>query len=320
MPRGQGRLTLTEYEPDCEKGSGVFDRIVVGYAGDQAGQDAVRLAAALAVLLEGELTVVFPYHPLFASVPGDVAEKRVREEVTALTVGIEGLATPTYHWTSSSWPIHGLHEMARYEDAQLIVLGSARAGMADHLHVSLMERMVHGAPCAVAVAPPHYADGSPGPFLRVGVGFSTAEEGIAALHLARQLAARAGGRLDVIAGAGLEPALASYAFSSPALPEVERQIYEETKATLERATEELGDEVPVQRETIKGDPAGVLIERTRELDILMLGSRAYGPLRHALMGSVSARVIRDAHCPVLVMPRGVGKDDSGAAAQGSAVA
>jgi nucleotide-binding universal stress UspA family protein len=297
----------------------VFDRIVVGYAGDQAGQDAVRLAVALAVLLGSDLTVVFPYHPLLASVPGDIAEERVREEVTELTAGIEGLAAPTYHWTSSSWPIHGLHEMASFEEAQLIVLGSAREGMADHLHISLMERMVHGAPCAVAVAPPHYAEDSPGQFLRVGVGFSTAEEGIAALHLARQLAARTGGRLDVIAGAGLEPALASYAFSSPALPEVERQIYEETKATLEHATEGLGDEVPVQRETIKGDPAGVLIERSSELDILMLGSRAYGPLRHALMGSVSARVIRDAHCPVLVVPRGVGRGDSGAA-QGSAVA
>ncbi len=298
----------------------MFDRIVVGYAGDQAGRDAVRLAAGLAALLGSEMTVVFPYHPLLASVSGDAAEKQVREEVTALTAGIEGLASPTYHWTSSSWPIHGLHEMALHGEAELIVLGSARAGMADHLHVSLMERMVHGAPCAVAVAPPHYAEDPPARFLRVGVGFSTAEEGISTLRLARQLAARAGGRLEVIAGAGLEPALAGYAFSSPALPEVERQIYEETKATLERATEDLDDEVPVQRETIRGDPAEVLIERTRELDILMLGSRAYGPLRHALMGSVSARVIRNAHCPVLVVPRGVGGDDAGAAQQGTAVA
>ena len=297
----------------------MFDRIVAGFAGDQAGKDAIRLAAALAALLGTDLTVVFPYQPLLASVPGDVAEERVRKELTALTAGIEGLNTPTYHWTPSSWPIHGLHEMARHEEAELIVFGSAREGMADHLHVSLMERMVHGAPCAVAVAPAHYADGAPPQFLRVGVGFSTSEEGISALHLARGLASRAGGRLNVIAGAGLEPALASYAYSSPALPEVERQIYEETKATLERATEELGDEVLVHSETIKGDPAGVLIERSPELDILMLGSRAYGPVRHVLMGSVSARVMREARCPVLVVPRGVGRGESPAAQREPAV-
>jgi nucleotide-binding universal stress UspA family protein len=302
-----------------EKGSSMFDRIVAGYAGDQAGKDAVRLAATLAALLGSDLTVVFPYRPVLASASGDVAEERVRGEVAALTAGIEDMKGCTYHWTPSSWPIHGLHEMAHYEGADLIVFGSAREGLADHLHVSLMERMVHAAPCAVAVAPAHYADSPPAQLLRVGVGFSSSEEGMCAMRLARELAARTGGRLHVIAGAGLEPALASYAFSSPALPEVERQIYEETKATLERATRELGDEVPLRQETIRGEPASVLIERSEELDILMLGSRAYGPLRHVLMGSVSARVMREAHCPVVVVPRGVGRANAGAAQQENAV-
>jgi nucleotide-binding universal stress UspA family protein len=297
----------------------MFERIVVGYAGDQAGRDAVTLGAGLAAVLRGDLTIVFPYHPLFASVSGDMAEKDVRGEVQTLVAGIDDMAAPTYRWTSSPWPIHGLHELASYEKADLIVFGAAREGLADHLHVSLMERMVHSAPCAVAVAPANYADGAPGQFLRVGVGFSSSEEGISALHLARELATRAGGRMDVIAGAGLEPALASYGFSSPALPEVERQIYEETKATLERVTDELGDEVPFEREVIRGDPASVLIARSSDLDILMLGSRAYGPVRHVLMGSVSARVMREARCPVLVVPRGVGRGGLGAAQEEAAV-
>lgn len=288
----------------------MFDRIVAGYAGDQAGRDSIMLASTLAALLGSELTVVFPYQPLLSSVPADAVEQRVREEVRALTAGIENAPEPTYHWTPSSWPIHGLHEMARYEEAQLIVYGSAREGMADHLHVSLMERLVHGAPCAVAIAPAHYAERERRPLLRVGVGFSSSEEGISAMHLAQAFAVRTGGRLDVIAGAGLEPALASYAYSSPALPEVERVIFDETEATLERVTAELDGEVPVERETIKGDPGEVLIERSCELDILMLGSRAYGPLRHALMGSVSARVMREARCPVLTVPRGVARGES----------
>ncbi len=291
----------------------MFDRIVAGYAGDQAGRDSIALAAALAALLGSELTVVFPYQPLLSAVPADAAEERVREEVRGLTAGIEGAPEPTFHWTPSSWPIHGLHEMARYEEAQLIVFGSAREGMADHLHVSLMERLVHGAPCAVAIAPPHYSDGERRAFLRVGVGFSSSEEGISAIHLAQAFAARSGGRLQVIAGAGLEPALARYAYSSPALPEVEREIFDQTKATLERVTAELDGELPFERETVRGEPAEVLIERSRALDILMLGSRAYGPLRHALMGSVSARVMREALCPVLTVPRGVVRGESPAA-------
>jgi nucleotide-binding universal stress UspA family protein len=294
----------------------VFDKVVIGYAGDQAGRDAVALGARLAGPLGSAVTIVFPYHPLLARVSSDVAERRVREEVATLTTGIERFEAATCHWTPSSWPIHGLHEMARCEDAELIVFGSARAGLSDHLHVSLMERMVHGAPCAVAVAPAKYADGAPERLLRVGVGFSTSQEGASALRLAHELAVRAGAELEVIAGAGLEPALQSYAFSSPALPKVEMEIHEETEATLQRATAELGHEVRVERNTISGEPTSVLIERSSELDILILGSRAYGPVRHVLMGSVSARVMREAHCPVLVVPRGTRGTASVAAGRG----
>ncbi len=67
---------------------------------------------------------------------------------------------------------------------------------------------------------------------------------------------------------------------------------------------ELAGGVPVHTQTVEGNAADVLVERSRELDLLVLGSRAYGPVRHALLGSVSAAVMREAHCPVLVMPRG----------------
>jgi hypothetical protein len=130
------------------------------------------------------VTIVFPYYPLLASVPGDQAEEHVRGEVQALVGGIDGLAAPTYHWTSSPWPIHALHELARYEKTDLVVFGAACEGLADHLHISLTERMVHGATCAIAVAPAGYADSRPAGLHRVGVGFSDSEEGSTALHLA----------------------------------------------------------------------------------------------------------------------------------------
>ena len=33
------------------------------------------------------------------------------------------------------------------------------------------------------------------------------------------------------------------------------------------------------------DAAAELVERTRELDLLVVGSRGYGPVRHALLGA-----------------------------------
>jgi hypothetical protein len=170
------------------------------------------LSTALATAtarLGSELTVVFPYHPLLSSAPADAVEERIREEVGALTADIEAAPVPTYRWTRASWPIHGLHEMARYEEAQLIVYGSAREGLADHLHVSLMERLVYGAPCAVAIAPAHYTERERYPLVRVGVGFSNSEEGISAMHIAR------------VAGVGLrvhEPLHPPAALDRPLMP------------------------------------------------------------------------------------------------------
>jgi hypothetical protein len=48
-------------------------------------------------------------------------------------------------------------------------------------------------------------------------------------------------------------------------------------------------------------PAHALVIRSHELDLLVLGSRGKGPLNAAVTGSVSAHVIREAACPVLVV-------------------
>jgi nucleotide-binding universal stress UspA family protein len=321
----------------------VLETIVVGYAGDQAGRDAVALAGRIAAAVKGGLTIVFPYHPLLTRETSEQVQERVQAEVRRLLDAIEGaeeIEPLTYHWSPSSWPIHALHELAAYEGAELIVLGAARETLGDRLHVSLMERMVHGAPCAIAVAPAGYAqspasfppataaaEGSPAPersrgLRRIGVGFSSSNEGRVAVTFARELAGRLGGSVQVIAGAGLEPALASYAFSSPALGEVEDELYADTEQTLTRVCEELGASagIPLEHETIRGDPASVLVERSSELDLLVLGSRAYGPLRHVLLGSVSARAMREARCPVLVVPRGVGGGDGHAEEQAAGAA
>ena len=52
------------------------------------------------------------------------------------------------------------------------------------------------------------------------------------------------------------------------------------------------------------DPADGLIAASRRVDMLIMGSRALGPKRAVLLGSVSRKVVAGAACPVLVLPRG----------------
>jgi nucleotide-binding universal stress UspA family protein len=53
----------------------------------------------------------------------------------------------------------------------------------------------------------------------------------------------------------------------------------------------------------EGDVVDGLTGQAVELDLLVIGSRGYGPIRRVLLGGVSTAVTRFCPCPVLVTPR-----------------
>jgi nucleotide-binding universal stress UspA family protein len=57
-------------------------------------------------------------------------------------------------------------------------------------------------------------------------------------------------------------------------------------------------------EALIGKPAQALSRRAADLDLLVVGSRGWGPVRRLLLGSTSEQVVRDAPSSVLVVPRG----------------
>ena len=65
-----------------------------------------------------------------------------------------------------------------------------------------------------------------------------------------------------------------------------------------------GDGSEASGRLLDGDAAGERAEASAELDLLVLGSRGYGPVSSVLLGSVSRALVRSAACPVVVLPRG----------------
>ncbi len=59
-------------------------------------------------------------------------------------------------------------------------------------------------------------------------------------------------------------------------------------------------EVDVAATVVQGSPGEALIEASDRVDLLVVGSRGRGGFSGLLLGSVSDRVVRHAHCPVLV--------------------
>jgi nucleotide-binding universal stress UspA family protein len=60
--------------------------------------------------------------------------------------------------------------------------------------------------------------------------------------------------------------------------------------------------VPVALEAVEGPPADVLVEAARGADLLVLGSHGHSRQLHQVLGSVSEACIRQATCPVLIVP------------------
>ena len=62
--------------------------------------------------------------------------------------------------------------------------------------------------------------------------------------------------------------------------------------------------VAIAFEVAEGRPADVLSAAARSADLLVLGSHGHGRMRHTVLGSVSEECIREASCPVVVLPVG----------------
>jgi nucleotide-binding universal stress UspA family protein len=91
----------------------------------------------------------------------------------------------------------------------------------------------------------------------------------------------------------------------PGYDVVRRDIERRQKESLAAAVASVRAGADAEAVPLAGDPAKRLIERSAQLDLLIVGSRGYGPLRSVLVGGVSGEVVRGAHCPVIAVPRGV---------------
>jgi len=54
----------------------------------------------------------------------------------------------------------------------------------------------------------------------------------------------------------------------------------------------------------EGTPHAEIVRRAQDLgvDLIVMGTHGHGGLSHAVLGSVTERVLHRAHCPVLVVP------------------
>ncbi len=275
----------------------MFDNVVVGVDGRPGGHDAVALARQLASA-DARVALANIYGPVDGPPGGTAAQ--LPEELAAATELLE-------HERERSWPtadtVHvcsesvgkALHQVAERREADLLVVGSSRHGFAGKVFLGDDTRAAfNGSPCAIAIAPHGYALGDRRLDV-IGVGYDAEPESELALAAARELAQRTGATIDATWVITHEDV--GLAANLPA------DWPSATTELVKRAQAQLDAMEGIDGHAVYGGPREELTRLAGRADLLIVGSRGYGPLARVFHGSVSSYLQRHAGSALLVLAR-----------------
>jgi nucleotide-binding universal stress UspA family protein len=290
----------------------MFNNVLVGVDDREVGHDPITLAKTL-LGPSGRLTLAHlltsePY--VFRGVArryaaedwARIAERQEEEHALALLERARDEARLselelTLRCVRSSSVGRGLHELAETVRADLLVLGSSRQSLLGHAVIRDDTRAaLTGAPCAVAVAPAGYSE-QPHVMREIGVGYDGSAESAYAVEVARELADEWGAKLS---------AFTALSVPTAAFGPGHRPLTDAIDTLVSRAKERIAALGGVAPHAAYGRAAEELAVYSASVDLLIVGSRAYGPIGRLMHGSTSARLARTARCALLVLPRRTG--------------
>lgn len=282
----------------------MFRTIIAGCDGFRRGREAAAFAASLAEVTGDRLLLVAARQEAPLPIWGSTREHR--EQVEEAIRGVrDDLAPKASTLTVEALsPAHALRHVARYEHAGLIVVGAHPRHPIDRI-VGLDHAMqvLHSAPESVAVVP----DGTavrPRPE-RLVVGLDGSPEAQAAVRLAADLARAAGAALRVeVVVDDRRPqwtARETLAFGPLWSDSIESRRAA-AQDLLDRTIAGLGD-IDAEGAVAVGDPIATLAGSASSADLLVLGSRRWGPVARLALGSTAEAVVRHRAGVVLVLPR-----------------
>jgi nucleotide-binding universal stress UspA family protein len=188
----------------------------------------------------------------------------------------------------------GLHELCESIAADLLVVGSSRSALPGRVLIGDDTRAaLNGAPCAVAIAPSNYAH-EPVAMREIGVGYNETVESEHALDLARRLATATGAKVS---------AFEAISLPTSSLDQQPLWFGDAVDPLVSEARNRIAVLGGLKAHAAYGDAAEELALYSASLDLLIVGSRGYGPIGRLVHGSTSRKLARMARCPILVLPR-----------------
>jgi nucleotide-binding universal stress UspA family protein len=258
-------------------------RIVVGYDGSPTSTTALTWSVGEARLRGAELVAVTVVDDRVPASRVDEVREQMQPTFASLTDGV-----PAVHRIERGDAAAQLVDTCNPDD--LLVVGSrGRGALVGRLLGSVCHASLHAAPCPVVVIHEEPArthgvvlvgvDGSAGSHAALAVGSEEARLRGAAVHVVHAV------HWDTIGEEWITPSA--------------DDLISWGKSLLEKAL--VDAERPARAEVVPGRAADVLVQRSEEADLLVVGSRGRSPLASLLLGSTAEACTRRAQCPVLVV-------------------
>jgi nucleotide-binding universal stress UspA family protein len=284
-------------------------------SGDEA-QHAVRAAAWLARALGIPLVLAHVFDPmaipayprsdmLRRSISDADVEREARLAARRLLGGTAGSVTGVEVETAlqDGRPAPGLRRLAAERRAALLVSGTAaRSGIDRILIGSVASELAAHAPCPLVAVSRDAALEEPGPLV---AGFDGSSHSLRAARHAAGLAARLRRDLVLVHATNGERVRPDEALA--------RALYEAGAGALGDDPGRPGLALKVEVAVEEGDPVAVLAGAAREraAALLVTGTRGRNVLSSAVLGSVSAGLVRAAGRPVALVPANAGDAPAG---------
>jgi nucleotide-binding universal stress UspA family protein len=290
--------------------------VIVGVDGSERSAEALALADLLGPVLGRRVVIAYvhPYGRVSSLLSEGEYETLVRQVAEStfnqIRDHLPSVPERRMQLVPDDSPAAGLHALAQREAAALIVIGSShQSNMGRILVGGTGERLLSGAPAPVAVAPRGYGTRDRG-IKVVGCGFDGSPESKRALAWAADLARATSARLRVLSVH--EPTLpATLAVGvGLAVESVNDVLRRRRQEEVAKAVATLDSDIDASENLFDGDARDLLARESGELDLLVVGSRGYGPLRAVLLGSVSSALVRSAQSPLVVVPRAAARHDA----------
>ncbi len=276
-------------------------RVLIGFDGSPGAEDAVELARQLRApeseaLLVNVLPPIGPMQTSFFAL-GKADTPEAKESFREACDALGGTAHVRSYYGGS--PAHVLTEIAEDEAFDLIVVGSPHRGAIGRALLGSVARgLMHGAPVATIIAPRGYAAHTHDPIQVIAVSYDGMPESKAALTEAEVFARAWNASLRVLTVASLQTTIAGMLGYVPPMPGSPEEVLSDGVAGVD-------SDISVEGRQLEGRSIAVAIaDACEDVDLLICGSRGYGPFSRVMIGSVSSALIHVAPCPVLVVPRG----------------